>query len=267
MKKRFCLFLCVLIALAAAAPALGEMTVERMEGERYFPDGENWVYHFTYAYPHLLGEDYTTALINDTYEMGLDEMIQLVLPMFANAEDMRFDGKNEVSHDFSVMCNNGKLLSILQKRSQSMGSQGTTFVLEALTFDVGGMYAGETLTLRGAALILAGVDAQKLDEAAAEDYPGLEALIDGSSAEIASALTPLLYAEFQRLQAENVMDPNAAREDFEIAFSAARDFYADEDDNLVFFLPPSLMREPSFDPPAFAFTPQELNDILAAWTD
>ena len=100
----------ILAALAlwlCAASALADLTVERNEGERYFPDENNWVYHFTYAYPKILGDDYTAALINDTYQMALDEMTNLVLPMFANTPDMRFDGKNEVWHDFAVTCNNG----------------------------------------------------------------------------------------------------------------------------------------------------------------
>lgn len=258
-----------LALLLSAVPALGEMTVERTEGESYFPDEKQWVYHFTYAYPFVQGEDYTAALINDTYQMALDEMTQLVLPMFANAEDMRFDGKNEVTHDFAVMCNNGMVLSILESRTQTKGSQGMAYVLEALTFDVGGAYAGETLTLRGVSLILAGVGAEYLDTddsvkaKAAEAYPALKNLIYGSSDKMAAALTPVLYEEFKRLQAENVMAPEVTEEDFSIEFSPSRDFYADAEDRIVFFFPPSLMREPSLDPPVFSFTPQELNDMLA----
>ncbi|MBR6187253.1 MAG: hypothetical protein IKQ41_13470 [Clostridia bacterium] len=263
MGKR--IFAAALSLLLFAAPALGEMTVERMEGERYFPNEQNWVYHYTYAYPQVQGEDLTAALINDTYQMALEEMTQLVLPMFANAEDMRFDGKNEVTHDFAVMCNNGRLLSILQKRTQTMGSEGVSFVLEALTFDVGGMYAGETLTLRGVALIQGGVDAESLEDVNGQEHPELKYLIDGSSAEMAAALTPVLYREFQRLQSENVMDPQITREAFETAFSAARDFYTDDENRLVFFFPPSLMLTPSLTPPAFSFTPFELNDLLRDW--
>ena len=271
MVKRF--WAALLALLLIAAPALCEMAVDRLEGERYFPDEENWVYHFTYAYPQVRGEDYTAALINDTYQMALDEMTQLVLPMFANAEDMRFDGKNEVVHDFSVRCNNGKVLSILQTRAQSRGGEGVLYTLEALTFDVGGQYAGDTLTLRGVALVQAGVGPEYLDtddsvkDAAAKMYPDLKDLIDGSSGEMAAALLPALYAEFQRLQDENVMDADVTREQFEIECAPSRDFYTDADGNLVFFFPPSLMRAPSFDPPALSFTPRELNNLLKAWRE
>ena len=258
-------FLALILALSLfAAPALCELTVERTEGERFFPDEKAWVYHFTYAYPHIVGEDYTCALINDTYQMAFDELTQLVLPMFANAEDMRFDGRNEVTHDYSVMCNNGRVLSVLERRSQTMGEEGIRYTLEALTFDVGGMYAGETLTLRGVALIQAGVDASGLEDVNAQDYPALGNLISGSSGEMGAALIPVLYQEFAHLQEEGVMDPEKTYDDFVMEFSPTRDFYTDENGDLVFFFPPALMAAPSFDAPAFSFSPERLNELLPA---
>ena len=65
-------FLALILALSLfAAPALCELTVERTEGERLFPDEKAWVYHFTYAYPHIVGEDYTCALINEVKDFGI----------------------------------------------------------------------------------------------------------------------------------------------------------------------------------------------------
>ena len=262
MAKRFLTALCALLLLAA--PALAEVTVERTEGEAWFPNEKDWVYHFSYAYPRLIGDDYTTALINDTYEMALDEMVQLVLPMFANSPDMRFDGKNEVTHDFTVTCNNGKLLSILQTKLQSRGGEGDILTLEPLTFDVSGMYAGESLTLRGVTLILGGADPEKLEELESQDVPALSHIIDGSSGEMAEALLPTLYAEFQALQDSGVIQAQWTYEDFTEECSPANNFYADERGNLVFFFPPMMLESPSFDVPAFPFTPEELDGILAA---
>ncbi len=264
MAKRLFAALCVL--LLTAAPALGELTVESLAGEAYFPTEKNWVYHFTYAYPQVAGEDYTAALINDTYQMALDEMLQLVLPMFANAPDMRFDGKNEVKHDFEVMCNDGRLLSILQYRSQTMGEDGVRYTLEPLTFDVSGIYAGETLTLRGVVLVQAGVDPAALDDVTAADDPELAAIIDGSSSRLSEALLPVLYAEFTALQAEGVARADWTYDDYEAEFVPSRDFYADDQGKIVFFFPPALMASPSFDVPVFAFTPVQLNAILLEWT-
>ncbi len=261
MAKRFvCVFAALLLI---AAPALSEKTVERREGERYYPSEKNWVYHFTYAYPHVAGDDYTAALINDTYEMAFDEWDQLVLPMFANAPDMRYDGKNEVVHDFTVMCNNGKVLSILQTRMQTRGEDGPLYALDPLTFDVGGMYAGETLTLRGVTLIQAGVDGTMLEDVEPELYPEIAHIIDGSSDEMAAALLPLLYEAFVRLQAEGVIAAQWTREEYEDEFNPAQDYYTDEEGRIVFFFQPTLLASPSFDAPVFPFTPAELDAILA----
>ncbi len=260
MAERLGAVLAALLLLMSAA--LGEITVERTEGDMYFPQEKNWTYHFTYAYPHIAGDDYTSALINDTYQMALDEMTQLVLPMFANAPDMRYDGKNEVRHDFQVLCNDGRLLSVLQTRRQTRGDEGVLYALEPLTFDVSGQYAGETLTLRGAALIQAGLDSTLLDALEADAHPGLSHIIDGSSALMGQALLPLLYAEFEKLQAAGVMAPQWTREDFEAEFSPTRDFCAFADGTIIFFFPPMLMAEPSFSSPQFFFTPQELDAML-----
>ncbi len=262
MAKRFWCLLAAL--LLACSPALGEMTVERMEGEKYYPSEKNWVYHFAYAYPHVVGEDYTAAFINDTYEMALDEWAQLVLPMFANSPDMRYDGKNEVTHDFAVMCNNGRVLSILQTRIQTRGGEGPLYALDPLTFDVDGMYAGETLTLRGVTLIQAGVDGELLEDAEPELYPEIAHIIDGSSNEMAAALLPILYEEFARLQAKGVTAARWTREEFEDEFNPAQDFYTDDQGRVVFFFQPVLLASPSFDVPVFPYTPAELDAILGS---
>ena len=261
MAKRLIAALTALLLLAT--PALGEgLTVTRLEGEAYFPDEKNWVYHFSYAYPYVAGDDYTAAKINDTYQMGLDEMLHLVLPMFANAPDMRFDGHNEVAHDFSVLCNDGRLLSILQYRSQSMGQEGVKYVLDPLTIDVSGFYAGDALTLRGAALVQAGVDPAELEDVLPQDYPEIAALVDGSSSLLSEALLPVLYEEFAALQREGVVGGAWTEEDFEVEFSPARDFYANGQGEIVFFFPPMLLETPSFDVPSFAFTPAQLDALL-----
>ena len=254
----------ILAALAlwlCAASALADLTVERNEGERYFPDENNWVYHFTYAYPKILGDDYTAALINDTYQMALDEMTNLVLPMFANTPDMRFDGKNEVWHDFAVTCNNDQLLSIVQFRAQSMGDE-TVYSLEPLTFDVSGMYAGETLTLRGAILILAGVDPEQMEDVSVKDYPQIAYIIQGSSSTIANALLPTLYAMFQEHpQLKETEIPSF--EDFEIEFSPSRDFAA-QDGQIAFYYPPMLAPEAFRENTIILLSPAEIEALLAA---
>ena len=55
MVKKWALVAALLTLLPFAA--LGEAVVERLEGEAFFPSESDWTYHFTYAYPHLAGED------------------------------------------------------------------------------------------------------------------------------------------------------------------------------------------------------------------
>lgn len=241
---------------------IGEERVTRNEGEMFFPEEKNWVYHFTYAYPYLNGEDYTAALINDTYQMALDEMTQLVLPMFANAEDMRFDGKNEVNHDFSVLCDNGVLLSILQTKRQSMGEEGAMYTLEPLTFDVSGQYAGETLTLRGVILIQAGVDPEGLDDVRPEEYPEITRIISESSSSMADRMMPVLYDLFMKSEGAEAIAPSCSYENFEMEFSPTHDFAADEEGNVLFFFPPMLLAQPGTHVPVIRLTPTDIEAIL-----
>ncbi|MBE5787019.1 MAG: hypothetical protein E7324_05710 [Clostridiales bacterium] len=237
MVKKMALLTVLMLALSLPC-ALGEAVVGRNEGEAYFPSEKNWTYHFTYAYPRLSGEDYASAAVNDTYQMALDEMLQLVLPMFSHEESMIFDGKNEVIHDFTVTCNNGRFLSILQSRSQTMGEGKINLALEGLVFDMAGEYLGETLTLRG--LVMVG----------------------DSSGQIGEAVSAVLYKEFVRLQGEGVCRADIDEEIFHLEFDPTRDFYADEAGNAVFFFPPVLLETLSFDVPTFTYTPQELEALL-----
>ena len=217
---------------------LPDGTVTRNEGEAFFPSEKDWVYHFTYAYPHVAGDSYAALMVNDTYQMALDEMVQLVLPMFANEPAMRYDGKNEVIHDFEVKCNNGRFLSVLQKKSQTRGEEGTFLSLESLTFDMSGEYQGESLTLRGVVMVGESTD------------------------QIAAALMPHIYEEFVKLQEEGICKQDVDREMFEIEFSPAIHFYADENGNAVFYLPPSLMETPSFQTHVFIYSPEEIEKLL-----
>lgn len=224
--------------VAVLSEQVPDGTVLRTEGEAFFPNEKNWVYHFTYAYPHVTGENYAALTVNDTYQMALDEMTQLVLPMFANEEAMRFDGKNEVVHDFEVKCNNGRFLSILQKKSQTRGDEGAFLSLESLTFDMNGEYLGESLTLRGVVMVGESTD------------------------QIAAAVLPEIYEKFKALQAEGICKADVDEETFSIEFSPAIHFYADEGGRAVFYLPPSLLAEPSFSVPVFPYSPAELEALL-----
>ena len=235
---------CAVLALAAlmlfiVPGALAEYTVASQTGEMYFPNEEKWTYHFTYAYPRIESEDYAAILINETFDEVLYEWAALYLPMFADAPDMIFSEKNEVIHGFTVTCNNDRFFSVVLTRSQPQGEK-TVLTMEPLVFDVGGEYQGETLTLRG--LVMVGE----------------------SSGEIADAVLPVIWQEFQKLQESGAALPHVTREQFYEAFSPMENFYADQEGSAVFFIPPMLMAEPSFAPPAFTFSPAELEALIAS---
>ncbi len=233
--------------------------VLRREGEAYYPAQDQWRYHFVYAYPIVQGDDYASAAISETYQMALDEVTQLTLPMFA-AEESTAGTRSEVRHDFYVTCNNDRLLSIVQTRSQT-GAEGAVLAVEPLVFDVSGVYTASTpITLRGC--ILAGVSAENADDMTAEKYPQAAKILAGSSDSIGERVAEKLYPEFLKLQESGVGRADVAAEDFEWEFSPTTSFYVNEDGCVVFFFPPELLAEPSLDVPAFPFTAAQIEDLL-----
>ncbi len=234
MVKRI---LCVVLVLMLPLCALAEYEVTRLTGDAYFPDVNQWTYRFTYAYPQLVGEDLAAVTFNDTYQVALDEMLYLVVPMFANDKDMTFGGQQTIVHDFTVTCNNGAFVSILSTRSQTLG-EDILYTLEGITFDVAGEYIGQPLTLRGVVKVA------------------------DSTTQMVEALLPELYKEYLALAEQGVLIPDLAFEDFcEVCYPDA-DFYTDPDGNAVFFFQPSLMVTPGFDVPTFTYTPQELLELV-----
>lgn len=211
-------------------------TVVSMAGERYYPNKENWVYHFQYAYPYVLGEEAAHTVIRDTYQQILDDSLNTALPMFADAPDMLFDGKNEVTHDFEVMCNNGRFLSVRMRKSQTMGENGTKMTLETLTFDMAGN--GDVLTLRGVVRV------------------------GDSSEQIADAVWPHLYREFAALQQQGMARQDMTEQDFYNNYLPEANFYTDEEGNAVFYFTPEMMAQPTFDVPGFSYSPAQLEALL-----
>ena len=240
IMKRSCAVLALaVLALAIVPGAMAEYKVTSQTGEIYFPNENNWTYHFTYAYPRIEAEDYAAILINETFDEVLNEWAALYLPMFADAPDMIFGEKNKVIHGFTVTCNNDRFFSVILTRSQPQDDT-TVLTMEPLVFDVGGEYQGETLTLRG--LVMVGE----------------------SSGEISDAVLPVIWQEFLKLQENGAALPDVTQEQFYEAFSPMENFYADQEGRAVFFIPPMLLTEPSFEPPAFAFSPAELEALIAS---
>ena len=145
-RQRISLLLCLIWLLIPAAQA--ELPVTWMEGEAWFPDEQAWTYHYQYLYPVLSGEDAVSEAINHYFDLALNEMANLVLPMYAADPIMAGKGGNRVSEQWRVTCNSDDFFSALLHRTQTV--EGTeVHTVSSVVFAASGEYAGDSLTLRG----------------------------------------------------------------------------------------------------------------------
>ncbi len=228
----------LLLTCLLSCSARAGYEVESLEGEDYFPNESEWTYHYVYSWPQLVcgGEDAAAMMVNDTFGMVLDEMRTLALPMFAASPEMTAAGPVEVKQFYTVTCNTDRLFSVLLVKTEEQGEKRRISV-ESETFDVGGEYPGETLTLRGVVRV------------------------GESSDQLAEAVLPVLYARFQELQRAGVCRADVTEAEFYDLTVPTLDFYADGEENAVFYLQPSLMTEPDWNVPSFPFTPAELEAL------
>lgn len=234
-KKHYYALVAALLVCLHACCAGAEHVIVPLENTEYYPDEDGWTYCYEYRVPQLETgmTDVAAMMVNDTLMTALDEMRELVLPMFAANEEMTQNGPVTICQDYRVTCNDEHFFSLLITRVET-DDTGSFYTLDSEVFDVGGEYMGETLTLRGVVMV------------------------GESSDQISRAVLPVLYEQFVLLQQQGVCRQDITREDFEALCSPTLDFYADENGNAVFFLQPSLMEKPSLDVPAFTFTPDEL---------
>ncbi len=236
MAKRIGGVICLMCVALCALSAAAEREVVYIEDVRYFPQEENWTYRFEYSYPRLVpedGDDVAAMMVNETMDTVVREMLELVMPMFSRADQMTRDGRVTVKQTWEVTANTPRIFSVLMTKRESVN--GEEFVtLEGTTFDVGGEYAGEMLTLRG--LVRVG----------------------DSSVQLGAAVMPLLWEDYLELAAgDAAMD----EETFYDTVAPTLDFYADQDENAVFFFQPSLFGESYRGPHTRTLTPAELEEL------
>lgn len=228
------LLLLALVLLMPTVPVKGETAYIWAEGEITYPEGEDWVYRFTYRYP-ILQEDSPAALsVNAWFGMAFSEMNDLILPMFASETDMAGTGRNEMAQMYDVTCNTDDFFGVLLTQTQGMGDEVIT-MLSGQVFAMSGAYTGESLTLRG----LLGVG--------------------DSSEQIARAVVADVWQTVQVLPdaLERWPDPDTFLDDFD----PETQFYADQDSNAVFFLQPGIL-EPEIEPITFVYSPLEAEALL-----
>ncbi len=231
--------LMLLCALLLPAAGLGERGVEYVEGARCFPDEENWTYRFEYRYPHLIAlndSDAAAFMVNETMDTVMREMLELVIPMFAHSDVMTEDGQVIVRQTYEVTALTERIFSVLMtRREERDGEEHVT--LEGTTFDVGGEYAGEMLTLRGLVRVA------------------------DSSDQLGRAVLPVLWEKYRALEAEGEVLAVTDEEAFLDAAAPTMDFVADGEENAVFFFQPSLFQGEYRGPRTVTLTPAELEAL------
>lgn len=235
-RQRISLLLCLIWLLIPAAQA--ELPVTWMGGEAWFPDEQAWTYHYQYLYPMLSGEDAVSEAINHYFDLALNEMANLVLPMYAADPIMAGKGGNRVSEQWRVTCNSDDFFSALLHRTQTV--EGTeVHTVNSVVFAASGEYAGDSLTLRG--LVQVGDSSQQLGEAVLQDvWRQVEA-------EMAQVDSPWLAD----MSLDTLSD----------GFYPEEHFYANEQGDAVFYLQPGVFRSDQ-EVAEYVYTPQQLERLL-----
>ena len=195
------------------------------------------VYEMIYEYPHLTGEDNTAVMINDSFDTARYEMTDLLMPMLAALAGSEDGSLSTARQTYTVPCNDERFLSFLFRRKHEKDGI-VSLTLEGSTYDIGGEYAGQTLTLRGVVMV------------------------GESTVQIVHCLMPVLYERFCDLQEQGIVAADWTEEDFYDLVAPDTDFYTNADHSVTFFLQPEMMTEPSFDVPCFTFTAEELAALL-----
>ena len=231
----------VLLALLFLLPAWGlaERGVEYVEGVRCYPDEDNWTYRFEYSYPHLIAlndQDAAAFMVNETMDTVMREMLELVIPMFAHSDVMTEGGQVTVKQTYEVTADTDRIFSVLMTRREIR--DGEEYVtLEGTTFDVGGEYAGEMLTLRGLVRVA------------------------DSSDQLGRAMLPVMWERYLALGGEGAALAETDEEAFMDLAAPTMDFYADGEENAVFFFQPSLFSGSYEGPYTITMTPAELEKL------
>ena len=240
MKKASIILILLLLAALPFAGYAGEaeLQVTWTDIKQTFPEEGEAVYTYTCRYPALSGIPAAEG-INDFYRTTVSEMVELVLPMYANDEDMAFSGGNAFDQVYEITCNNGRYFSTRMLQKQILGDREIATV-HSQVFDVSGAYAGEMLTLRGL-----------LEE------------VGESSAQLADAIFEDIWQKIEKQQADvaSPWNQDLDKDTLGLDFFPEEHFYADEEGRAVFYLQPGLFRQDQ-EIVTFTYTAQEVLALL-----
>lgn len=237
---KFIRALCLLLMMALLpwAAAAG-LNFTWQEGESFYPQQQEWTYRYRYRYPVAQGEGLLPEALNTYFDLALNEMQKLVLPMYAE-DPIMGTGQNSISEHYDITRQDDDIISFLLTREQSMGEEAL-LSLSAAVFAASGEYAGQTLTLRG--LVMVGESSAQLGEAVLKDvWRQIGERISQGEAGWKQGL-----------------DEGMLRQ----GFYPETSFYGDKDGRAVFFLQPGEFREDK-EIVVFAYTPEELEALIGA---
>lgn len=236
--KRFAALLLALALACAQALAAGT-EVEFHQAEQDFMQGDKLIYRYACSYPQLKGESFAVEAVNHYYLAAVSEMTELVLPMYAADPDMAGDGNRVMKQAYEITCNNGAFFSTLMRQQQ--GDVGAEQVsLSSQVFAMTGVYAGESLTLRG----LLGEIGESSDQLAAVVLKDIWRQIEP---EIRAANSP--------------WDSRLTLEALSLDFFPQEHFYADGEGRAVFYLQPGLFRSDG-ESPTYAYSAEDVLRLL-----
>lgn len=250
--KRACLgvlllTLCLGLPLIAAAQGLD--MAQALTGERRYPEDAAEAdarYILSYAYPQFHGQGDEAESINACYQDMAREMESVDIEgLSAEAPG---DGMPAAYTrlDFQVTQNNGRYLSVVLTTRQFAGN-GESETIAANTFARDGMYAGQMLSLS---------QVLGLEEAEPQSQGG-----QTTAARLAYRLVwDIVSAGMENVDGDYL--DGLTSEGLEAAFNPEKDFYLDQDENVVFFVQAGLLAGEVAGVLTFPFAPAEMLSAL-----
>ena len=224
MKRILCIasLLLLIVANAAALPA---PQAAPLRGEVYSPQGstaQTASYVFRYSLPQFPQTQPQAAALNRWFASYAADIGTVLVPQVLSTVDtLPAAGEPEyyTDMDYRITASTGDHVSVLLVSQQFLGNT----LLEkwsACVFALNGMYAGQALSLSQAM--------------------GLEQTVGEQATDTASELVYGLVwqiVEYEIGTMQKAYFPDLSEEDLRRVFTPQHDFYLDEDDNFVFFIP------------------------------
>ncbi len=248
MKRLLCIAGVVLV-LASGASAQAAAEAEPLCGTVSYPQaGAADAARFTYRYrlPQFTSEQPQYEAVNAYFAAYANELLTVGIPAAAEGLDtLPAAGEPEyyVDLDYRITANNLQTLSVVLVGQRFLGNV-LTETWDSAVFALGGLYAGQRLTLSQAM--------------------GLEQ--ETGEADIAAELAYGLVwqiVQYEIAAMQKAYFPGVTQEEFRSAFSPEQDFYFDADGNFVFYIQAGLIAAEVEGVLTFPFSLAELLSAVA----